>query len=338
MTDGRAVWLPYRPELIAGLPDGLTYYHWDGSGSLPGDPADIRFLVGLPAPGAEKPLSRVLPLARNLEVLQLLSSGYENILPLVDRMPPGLLVSTGRGVHREATAELAVTLLLTLSRGIDDFVRRQPEGTWTRGIWHTLLGKRVLIVGHGAVGTAVAARLSPFGSEVVPVARTARIDAGRQVHGAQELPALLPTADAVILCAPLTDETHRMLGPAGLALLKDGALLVNVGRGELVDTDALTREVSVGRLRAALDVTDPEPLPCDHPLWKHPGALITPHVGAFTDAFARMTEEFLVRQLHRFAQGEPVQNIMLTAHGHQRSRSVEDATGDQGYNSDDQAA
>ncbi|MFL4910078.1 2-hydroxyacid dehydrogenase [Streptomyces sp. MMS24-I2-30] len=322
MNDGRTVWLPYRPERIAGLPDGLVHRYWDGSDALPGDPADVGFLVGLPAPGAERPLARVLPLTRNLDVLQLLSSGHEHILPLVDRMPPGLRVSTGRGVHGGATAELAVTLLLALSRGIDGFVRRQPEGVWAPAVRHTLLGKRVLVVGYGAVGTAVADRLRPFGCQLVPVARTARSAAGRHVHSADDLPALLPTADAVVLCAPLTDRTHHMLGSAELALLPDGAILVNVGRGELVDTEALTREVRGGRLRAGLDVTDPEPLPAGHPLWRVPDALITPHVAAFTDAFASMTEEFLLRQLHRYARGEAVENVVLTVRGQQRGRGA----------------
>lgn len=372
MNDGRAVWLPYRPELITGLPDGLTYHYWDGSDALLADPADVRFLVGLPSPGAEVPLSRVLPLTRNLEVLQLLSSGYEHILPLVDRMPPGLRVSTGRGVHREPTAELAVTLLLTLARGIDRFARARPEGAHRRsegvavrpeGVhrrpeggsvpsegggavrrWTTLLGKRVVVIGHGAVGTAVTARLQPFGCEVVPVARTGRTTPTGRVHGIAELPALLPTADAVILCAPRTAETQGLLGPTELALLKDGALLVNVARGELVDTGALTREVSTGRLRAALDVTDPEPLPPGHPLWKLPGALITPHVAAFTDAFPQMTEEFIVRQLHRFARGEALENVVLTAPGRRADRAVghdpvdELSESDQGCENNDRAA
>ncbi|MFF4354767.1 NAD(P)-dependent oxidoreductase [Streptomyces sp. NPDC001530] len=135
--------------------------------------------------------------------------------------------------------------------------------------------------------------------------------AGR-VHGAAKLPALLPTVDAVVLCAPLTDGTRGMFGADALALLKDGALLVNVARGELVDTRAVVREVREGRLRVALDVTDPEPLPAGHPLWSLPGALITPHVAAFTDAFPTLTTDFLRRQLHRYERGEELHNVVVT--------------------------
>ncbi len=315
MKDGRSVWLPYRRTQIPGLPDGLSYSYWDGSGPLPGDPAEVRFIAGIPAPGAERILGPVLPQMRNLEVLQLLSSGYDHMLPLLGAMPPGTRLATGRGVHREATAELAVTLLLALCRGLDQFAAQQDRGEWRTELRPTLVGKRVLVIGYGAVGAAVAARLGAFRCETVLVARTARTTPAGHVRGVAELPALLPTADAVVLCAPLTDRTRGMFGTDALALLKDGALLVNVARGELVDTRAVAREVRAGRLRVALDVTDPEPLPPGHPLWNLPGALITPHVAAFTDAFSPMTIDFLRRQLHRYQRGEELHNVVLTTSG-----------------------
>lgn len=312
MKDGRAVWLPYHRSQIPGLPDGLTYTHWDGSGPLPGDPGEVRFLVGPPTPGAERVLRPVLPRMRNLEVLQLLSSGYDHMLPLLDAMPAGTRLATGRGVHREVTAELAVTLLLALCRGLDRFAAHQAEGEWRPELHTTLVGKRVLVIGYGAVGTAVAARLDAFRCEVVLVARTARTTPAGRVHGAKDLSALLPTADAVVVCAPLTDQTRGMFDEEALALLKDRALLVNVARGELVDTRALVRQVRAGRLRVALDVTDPEPLPPGHPLWHLPGVLVTPHVAAFTDAFSAMSADFLRRQLHCYARGEEPDNVVLT--------------------------
>ncbi|MEU3188566.1 2-hydroxyacid dehydrogenase [Streptomyces sp. NPDC006923] len=304
------VWLPFPPGEIPGLPEELSYRYWDGSDSLPGDPNDVRFLVGPPAPGAGYALSRVLPRTANLEVLQLLSSGYDYVVPLLDAIPSGARLSTARGVHREATAELAVTLLLALMRGLDHFSGQQADRQWKLKIFPTLAGKRVLVVGYGAVGRAVAARLHAFGCEVVPVARAERTTPAGQVHGVAALPALLPTADAVVLCAPLTQATRGMFGTDSLALLKDGAVLVNTARGELVDTSAVIREVRSGRLRVALDVTDPEPLPADHPLWDLPGALITPHVAAFTDAFRPMTADFLRQQLHRYARGEALENVI----------------------------
>ncbi|MDX3853154.1 NAD(P)-dependent oxidoreductase [Streptomyces sp. AK02-01A] len=309
-------WLPYPPGEIPGLPEGLSYQYWDGSDSLPGDPNDVRFLVGPPAPGVKYALSHVLPRTANLEVLQLLSSGYDNMAPLLDAMPPGARLATARGVHREATAELAVTLLLALLRGLDHFIGQQADHEWKLKIFPTLVGKRVLVVGYGAVGTAVAARLNAFGCEVVPVARAGRTTPADHVHGVAALPELLPTADAVVLCAPLTEATRGMFGADSLALLKDGAVLVNTARGELVDTSAVTREVRAGRLRVALDVTDPEPLPADHPLWNLPGALITPHVAAFTDAFRPMTMDFLRRQLHRYAHGEELESVIPITRKH----------------------
>ncbi|MEV7077975.1 NAD(P)-dependent oxidoreductase [Streptomyces sp. NPDC093516] len=312
MKDGATVWLPYDRRQIPGLPDGLSYAYWDGTGPLPTDPSDVRFVVGIPAPGAERVLAPVLPRMRSLEVLQLLSSGYDHMLPLLDAMPPGTRLATGRGVHRETTAELALTLLLALCRGLDQFAAHQVRGEWLPEVRTTLVGKRVLVVGYGAVGAAVAARLGAFRCESVLMARTARMTPAGPVHGVAELPALLPTVDAVVLCAPLTEGTRGMFGTEALALLKDGALLVNVARGELVDTRAVVREVRMGRLRVALDVTDPEPLPAGHPLWNLPGALITPHVAAFTDAFPTQTTDFIRRQLHRYARGEELDNVVVT--------------------------
>ncbi len=312
---GKTVWLLYRTTRIPGLPAGLTYADWDGTGPLPGDPGDVRFLVGPPVPGAERLLRSVLPRMRNLEVLQLLSSGYEHMMPLLGALPAGTRLATGRGVHREATAELAVTLLLALCRGLDGFGAHQGRGRWRPEFRSTLVGKRVLILGYGAVGASVAARLVAFRCETVLVARTARTTPAGRVHGANELPALLPTADAVVVCAPLTERTRGMFGSEALALMKNGAMLVNVARGEIVDTHALVRRVRVGRLRAALDVTDPEPLPSGHPLWNLPGVLITPHVAAFTDAFPTMSADFLRRQLGRYQRGEELHNVVLTTTG-----------------------
>ncbi|MGV9350612.1 NAD(P)-dependent oxidoreductase [Streptomyces spiralis] len=315
MNDGTTVWLPYPQERIPGLPGGLSYGFWDGSGPLPGDPEQVRFLVGPPVPGAERALGRVLPRMERLEVVQLLSSGYDYLEPLLELMPPGTRLATARGVHADATAELAVTLLLALARGIDRFVGLQSQGQWLPEHRPALGGKRVLVVGYGAVGAAVAHRLDAFRCEVVLMGRTRRFTPADLVHGAAELLGVLPTVDAVVLCAPLTRWTRGMFDAYALARLKDEAMLVNVARGELVDTGAVVREVRSGRLRVALDVTDPEPLPAGHPLWGLPGALITPHVAAFTDAFPAMSVEFLRGQLHRYACGEELDNVVLTTSG-----------------------
>jgi phosphoglycerate dehydrogenase-like enzyme len=172
-------------------------------------------------------------------------------MPLARLLPPGTRPAPARGVHSEAAAELAATLLLALARGHDHAARRRTGDERRPGTGTTLVGKRVLVVGYGAVGAAVAARLGAFRCEVVLVARTGRTTPSGRVHGAAELPGLLPTAEAVVLCAPLTEGTRNLFGPAELALLKDGALLVDVTDGELLDTGAVMREVRVGRLRVA---------------------------------------------------------------------------------------
>jgi len=310
VNDCPTAWLPYHPKEMSDLPSGLSCLFWDGSDLLPGDPGDVRFLVSPPVPGAEKALRRLLPHTTHVEVLQLLSSGHDHVLPLIGMLPDGARVSTGRGVHHEPTAELAVTLLLALCRGLGHFRTAQVDGQWRPRTFGTLLGKRVVVVGYGAVGTAVADRLRPFGCEVVPLARTGRTTTTGRVRAITELRDVLPGADAVLLCAPLTGQTRGLLGREELSLMKDGAFLVNVARGELVDTDALVSEVESGRLEAALDVVDPEPLPAGHRFWTLPGVLLTPHVAAFTEAFAQASRAFLGQQLHRFVRGEALENVV----------------------------
>ncbi|WP_431969279.1 NAD(P)-dependent oxidoreductase [Actinacidiphila sp. bgisy160] len=312
MQESRAVWLPYRSGEFSGpLPDGLSYHFWDGLSAFPSDPRDVRFVVVPPVPAKQHEiLDRLLHRTERLEVLQVLSSGHDYLAPFMALLPSGTRVATANGVHGDATAELAVTLLLAAERGLDDFFRRHALGQWQPRVFPTLSGKEVLVVGQGAVGKAVAVRLAAFGCRVVRLARTARDTADGHVHGFADLPRLLPSADAVVLCAPLTDETRDLMDASRLALMQDGAVLVNVARGELVDTRALVREAGLGRLRAALDVTAPEPLPSGHPLWYLPGVLITPHVGAFTDAFTPASLAFIAQQLTRYARDESLANVL----------------------------
>jgi phosphoglycerate dehydrogenase-like enzyme len=315
-TPGTVVWLPYEPKELDGLPEEFSYLYWDGQDDmLPGDPAEVRFLTAYPGTQGYASLVRLLSQTRSLEVLQLLSSGYDYLEPHLGLLPAGARLSTGRGVHAAATAEHGVALLAATMRGLPDFQRQQADGRWLPRRYTTLGGKRILVVGQGAVGIAVSDLLSAFGCHVVRLARSARTAAGTVIHGPGSLSQLLPTVDAVILCAPTTPETFGMFDEGVLALLPTGGVLVNIGRGELVDTSALTREVASGRLRVALDVTHPEPLPADHPLWHLPGALMTPHIGAFTDIFEASSQQFLVQQLRRYARGEALLNTVVTADG-----------------------
>lgn len=249
---------------------------------------------------------RVLHDLPNLRVVQLPSAGYEHALPL---LPPGVTLCNGRGVHDAGTAELAVGLLLAMQRGIVDAVRAMDDRSWSPVPRSSLADRRVMVLGYGSIGAALARRLDPFEVEVVAVATRARTD-DRPVHGLDELPDLLPTVDAVVLLVPLSASTRHLVDAAFLAALPDGALVVNMARGGVVDTDALLAELSAGRLRAALDVADPEPLPPDHPLWAAPNVLLTPHLGGFTDATGPRFARLVRRQIERIAAGEELLNVV----------------------------
>jgi phosphoglycerate dehydrogenase-like enzyme len=243
----------------------------------------------------------------SLRVLQTLTAGYDDVLR---RVPPGVVLCNAAGVHDASTAELAVTLMLASTSGVPEFVRAADAHTWASTRRRALADRRVLVVGYGGVGTAVERRLAGFEVDVVRVAARARDEAGVHVHGVDELPALLPTADVVVLCLPLTEATRGMVDAAFLARMRDGALLVNVARGAIVDTEALLAELRSGRIAAALDVTDPEPLPADHPLWDTPGLLLTPHIGGNSTAFPPRAHRLVVEQLRRFAADEPLLGVV----------------------------
>ena len=300
MTD-RLVWLPFEPELLGDPPAGLRYEVVDPTERVPDSVGDVRFYV---PPYLVGPLvADVLPQMSSLEVVQTLTAGVDNFR---GKVPDGALLCNGRGIHDTSTAELAVTLTLASLRGIPGFVRDQDRHAWRTG-WHPALAdKRVLVVGYGAVGEAIERRLVPFEVEVVKVARSARDG----VHAIGELPSLVPDADVVILVVPLTDETRGLVDAAFLAAMKDGALLVNVARGAVVDTDALVAALHAGRIAAAIDVAEVEPLPEDHPLWDAPNLLISPHVGGASSAMWPRAHRLVRDQLHRYAAGEQLVNVM----------------------------
>lgn len=306
------VWLSVPPEEIDGLPDAFRYVFWDGTGDFPADPADAAFYV---VPYMKGPVAGALPLPRmtGLSAVQTLSAGVDHIAPHLDRLPPGVRLCNARGVHEASTAELALALILASLRGIPRFVRGQDAEEWHSGFYPALADREVLIVGHGSIGAAVEERLIPFECTVVRVARGARSAPRGPVHALTELPRLLPSADVVVLTTPLTEQTRGLAGAEFLARMKDGALLVNVARGPVVDTKALLAETESGRLTAALDVTDPEPLPAGHPLWHAPGVLISPHVGGSTSAFMPRAHRLIRSQLTRFAAGEPLENVVATS-------------------------
>ncbi|MBX9243763.1 2-hydroxyacid dehydrogenase [Actinotalea ferrariae] len=295
-----------RDRLLAGdVPPDVRLVTWDVASDL--EDADDVAMVVLPNSSLDDDGWRRIAALRGLRVVHLTSAGYEHALP---RLPEGVLLCNGRGIHDDGTAELAVGLLLASQRGIDDAVRAMGRREWSPGPRSSLADRRVMVVGSGSIGSAIRRRLEAFETEVVMVARTARVEDGTQVHAIDEVADLLPDVDVVVLVTPLTEETERLVDAAFLARMRDGALLVNVGRGKVVDTDALVAELEAGRLRAALDVTDPEPLPAEHPLWSAPGALVTPHVGGWTDATTPRVVRLLRRQLTRLAAGLEPENVV----------------------------
>lgn len=310
MSDGQ-VWLPIPPDEIADLPAELDYVHWDAEPEFPADPADCVFLV---APYMRRITNDPVPRMRALKVLQTLTAGVDAYLSALSALPPGARLCNARGVHEASTAELALALTLASLRGIPDFVRRQDAEEWQTGFHPSLADKTVLILGYGAIGSAVEDRLAGFECErVVRIARSPRTTPRGPVHALADVRELVPAADVVIVTTPLTDDTRGLVDAGFLARMKDGALLVNVARGAVVDTKSLLDEVESGRLRAALDVTDPEPLPPGHPLWHAPGVLVSPHTGGPTSAFRPRAERLLRSQLRKFAAGEPVEHVVAVA-------------------------
>ncbi|MFH8627579.1 2-hydroxyacid dehydrogenase [Streptomyces vietnamensis] len=310
------VWLPIPADEIEGLPEpgasGLNYRFWDGGPEFPADPARCAFYVVPYMKGTE---IAVRPLAgmASLRVVQTLSAGIDHVTPGIGSLRPGVALCNAKGVHEASTAELTLALILASLRGIPGFVRGQDAEEWRAGFYPALADKSVLIVGYGSIGAAIEDRLAPFEcARVARVARSARTTERGPVHALADLPTLLPEADVVVLSTPLTPETTHLADAGFLGRMKDGALLVNVARGPVVDTNALLKEVESGRITAALDVTDPEPLPAGHPLWHAPGVLISPHVGGSTSAFMPRAKRLIAGQLRRFAAGEDLANVLLT--------------------------
>ncbi|MEU5140387.1 2-hydroxyacid dehydrogenase [Streptomyces sp. NPDC021139] len=303
------VWLPAQFADLTDLPTGLEYARWDGRSAFPSDPAEVNFYVP-PLTKDIDVIGKPLPRMTSLRAVQALSSGTDELRAELDRLPRPVTLCNAGAAPAPSTAELALTLILASLRGIPESVRAQHGGAWRPEVLPSLYGRSVLIVGYGAVGSALEELLVPFGCAVTRVAGADRDAPRGPVRSAAHLPQLVADADVVVLSTPLTPKTRQLFDAGMLARMKDGTLLVNVARGAVVDTDALLKETHQGRLRAALDVTDPEPLPPGHPLRETPGVLITPHVGAFTSSLWPRLEQLIRRQLSRFAAGEELENVV----------------------------
>lgn len=288
---------------LGELPDGVELVVWPMDGPSPRERFDI---VVPPYMSMSRVLARLegVPTA----LVQSQSIGYDGVEGI---LPPGLVFANAASVHETSTAELAVGLAIAAQRRIDDYARDTAAGLWAPQFAESLADRRVLLLGYGGVGKAVAARLAPFEVELTVVASTARVEDGMPVHGVDELPRLLGEAEIVVVTLPGGESTRHIVDDAFLTALPDGALLVNVGRGPLVDTDALVEHVRRGRIRAALDVTDPEPLPEGHPLWGLPGVLIVPHVGGASSAMRPRVARLVKQQIDRMSRGEAPLNVVL---------------------------
>ena len=297
------VWLPGPgwAEAMGGLPDGMTADVWTGGEQLPDSAGEVEVVV-LPfgVPGSRLPVLAKLP---KLRLVQLMSAGAERVIPHV---PAGVTLCNARGAHDPAVAEWIMAVILAQARLLPTFARQQQAGTWAPAASEPLAGQTVLIVGYGSIGETVEHLLTPFGVTVERVARHARPG----VSGIDDLPALLPRADIVILLVPVTPATIGLADARFLGLMRDHALLVNAARGSVVDTGALLAELTTGRLRAALDVTDPEPLPPGHPLWSAPGLLLTPHVAGLSTQTIPRARALVRDQLARYAADEPLLHVV----------------------------
>jgi len=267
-----------------------------------GDFSEVTFYVPWYMGG--RPALEMTQKMPNLKILQVPNAGYDDALAFVR---PGITLCNGKSIHDDSTAELAVGLTIASLRGFADFVRNQDKSEWVHTRNKSINDRKIGIVGFGSIGSTIAKMLAGFAVEIVAFTQSGRDN----TIAIADLDKHLPTLDVVILILPLTLESKHLFNAKRLALMKDGALLVNVARGPIVETDALVKELNSGRITAALDVTDPEPLPKDHPLWLAKGVLISPHVGGNTTAFEKRAKRLIESQLQLLASGERLNNIIL---------------------------
>jgi phosphoglycerate dehydrogenase-like enzyme len=249
-----------------------------------------------------QPNAHLMQQMPNLDVCQLLTAGFDYA---VQHLPASVTLCNAKGVHDASTSELAIGLILASLRGIDDAARDMTSGTWNHRPHVSLADRRVLVIGTGGVGRAIHDRLLPFEVSIRMMARTLRDG----IATPDQLPVLLPQCDIVVIAVPLDDSTRQLVNAEFLAQMRDDALLINVSRGAVADTEAIVAEA--GRLRFALDVTDPEPLPSDHPLWSSPHVLITPHLGGNTTAFIPRATQLVSEQVARWQSGGQLDCIVV---------------------------
>lgn len=311
------------PELLADFPAGIELI------ALPRDlDHDVDIEVWIPDPYPTRN-TKIVPHLRGVKLVLSMMAGTEWIPAAVG---PHVTICNARGAHNVSTAEWTVSAILAMLKHFPLFLDIQRSGEWKRRFEATkeyesvsadtrqhyppvmleeLTGKTVLLVGYGSIGKEIERMLEPFRVQVIRVARRTRENP--KVYPVDELNALLPKAQVIVLILPSTAESYRLIDARQFALMQQGALLVNAARGPVVNTDAVVEALNSGRIRAALDVTDPEPLPNGHPLWKCPNLLITPHVGASSPEFACRSLKVAADELRRYMAGEPLLNVVQAA-------------------------
>ena len=267
------------------------------------DLSEITFYV--PTYMGGRPALELTKKMPNLKILQMPNAGYDDAMEYVR---DGMTLCNGKSIHDDSTAELAVGLTIASLRGFPDFIRNQDKSDWVHVKNKSINDRKIGIIGFGSIGTTIAKMLSGFAVEIIPFTQSGRDN----TIAITDLNKHLPTLDVVILILPLTKESKHLFDAKRLSLMKDGALLVNVARGPIVETEALVKELNSGRITAALDVTDPEPLPKDHPLWRAKGVLISPHVGGNTTAFESRARRLIESQLNLLAEGKPLNNVIVS--------------------------
>ncbi len=305
MTDRLTITVPNRAmrEALGEVPRAVDVLDWVMDGPAPSNPLDIVVAPYMGTTNALRHLAGV-----RVRLVQGLSNGYDGVK---DALPPNMVFANAASVHETATSELVMSLILASQRGIPDFVRAAQHGQWSPR-WHPgLADHTVLIVGYGGIGQAIERRVLPFETKVLRVARTERIDERGTIFAFTSLRDLLPSADVVVVCVPLTPLTTRLIDDDFLSLMRDGTLLVNVARGPVADSEALLAHATSGRLRLALDVTDPEPLPDGHPLFALSNVLISPHVGGATAAALPRMSRLVRVQIDRMLNGDDPINVVL---------------------------
>jgi phosphoglycerate dehydrogenase-like enzyme len=296
------LWIPDRAghEALGELPKSVALGLIPPDGELPPALLGAEFLVPIPGDGR---INGLLPRMSALRIIQTLSAGVERLLPIA---PDGVTICDASGTRDVPVSEWVLAAILASQKALGELRDCQREHDWHWRQSSELAGRTVMILGYGAIGAAVEARLEPFKVRVIRVARRAR--AG--VHSVEELSGLLPRAEIAIVLLPLTPATAGLLDAEMLERLPSGALLVNAARGQIVDTSALLELLQAGRLRAALDVTDPEPLPADHPLWDAPNLLLTPHLAGDTIAAELRAFALVGEQVRRYTREEPLLNVV----------------------------